>query len=91
MHAKIFKVINQLFLVCEIILCRQNNINTFAMTMINDTAAINHEQASGSISRMRAFVVPLKFINKNTIINAEFARQHYHVYHYFDPMQQQKL
>ena len=40
---------------------------------------------------VQPFRVPLKFIDKNTIIDATFARNNYHYYHFFDPSKQQQL
>lgn len=56
---------------------------------VNET--INNTHHSAASAAIQPFRVPLLFIDKNTTIDAEFARKNYHYHIYFDPIKVQQL
>ncbi len=56
---------------------------------VNET--INNTHHSTASTAIQPFRVPLLFIDKNTTVDAEFARKSYHYHIYFDPIKVQQL
>lgn len=52
---------------------------------------INNSRHSTATTAVQRFRVPLVFIDKNTTIDAEFAKKYYHYHVYFDPSTAQQL
>jgi hypothetical protein len=52
---------------------------------------LNNERQSVASCGVRPFRVPPNFIDKNTTIDAEFARKNYHFHQFFDPTKIQQL
>jgi hypothetical protein len=56
---------------------------------VNET--IDNTHRSTASTAIQPFRVPLLFIDKNTTVDAEFARKNYHYHIYFDPIKVQQL
>ena len=52
---------------------------------------INNSRHSTATTAVQPFCVPVVFIDKNTTIDAEFAKNNYHYHVYFDPSKAQQL